>query len=41
MRSRTSSARSAERLRAEAGIEYGPHMRAPLGRRAGRVAQRA
>jgi len=31
----------AERLRAEAGIEYGPHMRAPLGRAGHPVAQRA
>jgi hypothetical protein len=31
----------AERLRAEAGIEYGPHMRAPLGAAGRLVAQRA
>jgi dihydrodipicolinate synthase/N-acetylneuraminate lyase len=31
----------AERLRAEAGIEYGPHMRAPLGAAGRPVAQRA
>jgi 4-hydroxy-tetrahydrodipicolinate synthase len=31
----------AERLRAEAGIEYGPHMRAPLGAAGSRSAQRA
>jgi dihydrodipicolinate synthase/N-acetylneuraminate lyase len=31
----------AERLRAEAGIEYGPHMRAPMGEAGLPVAQRA
>jgi dihydrodipicolinate synthase/N-acetylneuraminate lyase len=31
----------AERLRAEAGIDYGPHMRAPLGAAGSRSAQRA
>jgi dihydrodipicolinate synthase/N-acetylneuraminate lyase len=32
---------TAERLRAEAGIEYGPHMRAPMGAAGRPVAQRA